>query len=321
MELRQLRYFLSVAETEHLTESAAALFVTQSTLSHGLRQLEGELGVRLFDRIGRGLKISQAGLAFKGYVGRAVQEIEGGRMELTRLSGMQTGTLTIGVIPTFMDSLVPRFAAQFSALHPGVQVSVRDLRADVIADLLSAGRLDVGIAFHPVQRDDIDAQHLFTERLLLLVGPAHPLAGRRSVTMRALAGLPLCLLPRSFATRRMLDEAFRAAGIAPPVRVEMESVSATIAACESGELATIVPERAAAMNPQMRALAISDRQPVRHAGVLWRKGGSRSVAAEAFVRLILDELGRGASVRPRARAAPAGRPLRGRPSSTRRTNR
>jgi len=315
MELRQLRYFLSVAETEHLTESAAALFVTQSTLSHGLRQLEGELGVQLFERIGRGLRISQAGLAFKGYVGRAVQEIEGGRMALARLSGMQAGTLTVGVIPTFMDSLVPRFVARFSALHPGVQVSIRDLRADVIADLLAAGRLDVGIAFHPVPRDDIDAQHLFTERLLLLVGPAHALAGRRSVPMRALASLPLCLLPRSFATRRMLDEAFRAAGIAPPVRVEMESVSATITACEGGELATIVPERAAAMNPRMRALAISDRQPVRHAGVLWRKGGSRSVAAEAFVQLMLDELGRNTPARPRVAARTGGQPARPRPRS------
>lgn len=299
MELRQLRYFLSVAETQHLTESAAALFVTQSTLSHGLRQLESELGVQLFERIGRGLKISQAGLAFKGYVGRAVQEIEGGRMELARLSGMQTGTLTVGVIATFMDSLVPPFAARFSALHPGVQLSIRDLRADVIADLLAAGRLDVGIAFHPVQREDIDAQHLFTERLLLVVGPSHRLAGRRSAPIRAVAELPLCLLPRSFATRRMLDEAFRHAGIAPPVRVEMESVSATIAACESGELAAIVPERAAAMNPHMRTLAISDQQPVRHAGVLWRKGGSRSVAAEAFVALMLDELGRRAPSRRR----------------------
>jgi LysR family transcriptional regulator, cyn operon transcriptional activator len=290
MELRQLRYFLSVAETEHLTKSAAALFVTQSTLSHGLRQLEDELGIELFDRIGRGLKISQAGLAFKGYVGRAVQEIESGRMELARLNGMQTGDLTVGVIPTFMDSLVPPIVARFTALHPGIHVSVRDLRADVIADLLAAGRLDVGIAFHPVPRHDIDAQHLFSERLLLLVSGTHPLYRRRSVRMSALDNLPLCLLPRSFATRRMLEEAFREAKVTPQVRVEMESVSATIAACESGDLATIVPERAAAMNPHMRAIVITDPQPVRHAGILWRRGGSKSAAAEAFAGLLLDEV-------------------------------
>jgi LysR family cyn operon transcriptional activator len=290
MELRQLRYFLSVAQTEHLTESAAALFVTQSTLSHGLRQLEDELGVQLFDRIGRGLKISQAGQAFKGYVGRAVQEIASGRMELARLNGMQTGTLTVGVIPTFMDSLVPPIVARFTAAHPGMHVAVRDLRADVIADLLAAGRLDIGIAFHPVRRDDIDAQHLFSERLLLLVSRSHPLYRRRSVRLSGLGELPLCLLPRSFATRRMLDEAFRGAKVEPQVRVEMESVSATIAACESGALATIVPERAADMNPHMRSIVITDPQPVRHAGILWRHGGSRSVAAEAFAQLLLHEV-------------------------------
>ena len=65
MEIRQLRYFLDIARTEHLTESARNLFVTQSTVSHSLRQLEDELGVRLFDRLGRGLKLSQAGAAFR----------------------------------------------------------------------------------------------------------------------------------------------------------------------------------------------------------------------------------------------------------------
>lgn len=286
MELRQLRYFLSVAETEHLTQSAQSLFVTQSTLSHGLRQLEGELGVTLFDRVGRGLKISQAGLAFKGYVGRAVQELEAGRMELARLNGLQAGTLTVGVIPTFMDTLVPSAVANFSAQYPGIKVSIRDLRADLIEEQLMAGQLDVGIAFHPTEREEIDAEHLFTEQLQLLVSRDHRLARRRSMPMAQLHELPLCLLPRSFATRRMLEDSFRAAGVAPQVRVEMESVSALIAACESGQLATIVPERAAAMNSQMRAITLTDPQPARHAGILWRKGASRSAAAQAFVELL-----------------------------------
>lgn len=286
MELRQLRYFLSVAETEHLTQSAQSLFVTQSTLSHGLRQLEGELGVTLFDRVGRGLKISQAGLAFKGYVGRAVQELEGGRMELARLSGLQAGTLTVGVIPTFMDTLVPSAVANFSAQYPGIKVSIRDLRADLIEEQLMAGQLDVGIAFHPTEREEIDAEHLFTEQLQLLVSRDHRLARRRRMPMAQLHELPLCLLPRSFATRRMLEDSFHAAGVTPQVRVEMESVSALIAACESGQLATIVPERAAAMNSHMRAITLTDPQPARHAGILWRKGASRSAAAQAFVELL-----------------------------------
>jgi LysR family cyn operon transcriptional activator len=286
MELRQLRYFLSVAETEHLTQAAHAMFVTQSTLSHGLRQLETELGVCLFDRVGRGLKISQAGLLFKGYVGRAVQEIEAGRMELSRLNGLQAGTLTVGVIPTFMNSLVPTAVANFSEKYPGIKVSIRDLRADLIEELLIAGQLDVGIAFHPTEREEIDTTHLFTEQMQLLVGKNHPLAGKRSVSMKTLKNMPLCLLPRSFATRRMLDESFKMAGVSPLVRVEMESVGALIAACASGLLATIVPERAARESGQMHAITLTDPQPARHAGVLWRKGASRSVAAQAFVAML-----------------------------------
>src|SRR3990167_10162336 len=94
MEIRQLRYFLDIAETQHLTQSAQNLFVTQSTLSHGLRQLEDELGSPLFDRLGRGLKLSQAGAAFRVYAARALQEIEAGRMALADMAGLQAGTPT-----------------------------------------------------------------------------------------------------------------------------------------------------------------------------------------------------------------------------------
>ena len=85
MEIRQLRYFLDIAETEHLTQSAQNLFVTQSTLSHGLRQLEEELDVQLFVRLGRGLRLSQAGMEFRAYASRALQEVEAGRMALADL--------------------------------------------------------------------------------------------------------------------------------------------------------------------------------------------------------------------------------------------
>ena len=107
MEIRQLRYFLDIADTEHLTQSAQNLFVTQSTLSHGLRQLEQELGVALFDRLGRGLKLSQAGAEFRVYASRALQEIEAGRMALADLGGLQSGKLKVGAFPTFLNTVVP----------------------------------------------------------------------------------------------------------------------------------------------------------------------------------------------------------------------
>jgi LysR family cyn operon transcriptional activator len=286
MEIRQLRYFLDIAQTEHLTQSAQNLFVTQSTLSHGLRQLEDELGVKLFDRVGRGLKLSQAGAAFRTYAGRALQEIEVGRMALAEMTGLQSGTLTVGVIPTFLNTLVPATVAAFSATYPKVRVVVRDLRADPIEELLMAGQLDVGIAFHPTEREEIETEPLFDERMLLVVGSTHPLMQTNSLPMKALANVPLALLTRSFATRRLIDDSFRIAGVTPPVRVEMESVESLLAVCRFGVLASIVPERAAQQATDLHSIALVSPQPVRRAGVLWRKGASRNPAAREFVKLL-----------------------------------
>ncbi len=286
MEIRQLRYFLDIAQTEHLTQSARNLFVTQSTLSHGLRQLEDELGVKLFDRVGRGLRLSQAGAAFQTYAGRALQEIEAGRMALTEMTGLQSGSLTVGVIPTFLNTLIPAAVAAFSAAYPKVRVVVRDLRADPIEELLMTGQLDVGIAFHPTERAEIEAEPLFEERMLLVVGLGHPLMRRKTLAMKALANVPLALLTRSFATRRLIDDAFREAGVTPPIRVEMESVESLLAVCRSGVLASVVPERAAKQAADLHSIALVSPQPVRRAGVLWRKDASRSAAAQEFIALL-----------------------------------
>jgi LysR family cyn operon transcriptional activator len=287
MEIRQLRYFLDIAQTEHLTQSAKNLFVTQSTLSHGLRQLEQELNVTLFDRLGRGLKLSQAGAEFRVYATRALKEIEAGRMALADLSGLQSGKLTVGAFPTFLNTVVPATVAAFSQAHPGVMVEVRDLRAGSIEALLLRGELDLGIAFHPTEHEEIETEPLFDERMLLVVGPSHPLAGRRSLAMKALVGMPLALLPRSFATRRLIDASLRQASVAPTVKVEMDSVEALLGVCRFGELASIVPERAAQQAPDLHAIALTDPQMVRHAGILWRRGASRSAAARAFAALLL----------------------------------
>ena len=287
MEIRQLRYFLEIAQTEHLTQSAQNLFVTQSTLSHGLRQLEQELDVTLFDRLGRGLKLSQAGAEFRVYATRALKEIEAGRMALADLSGLQSGKLTVGAFPTFLNTVVPVTVASFSQSHPRVMVEVRDLRAGSIEALLLRGELDLGIAFHPTEHEEIETEPLFDERMLLVVRPAHPLAKQRSLAMKELAGMPLALLPRSFATRRLIDASLRQAGVAPTVRVEMDSVEALLGVCRYSDLASIVPERAARQAPDLHAIALTEPQMVRHAGILWRRGASRSAAAREFAALLL----------------------------------
>jgi LysR family cyn operon transcriptional activator len=286
MEIRQLRYFLDIAETEHLTQSAHKLFMTQSTLSHGLRQLEQELNVSLFERLGRGLKLSQAGAEFRVFATRALKEIEAGRMALAELNGLQSGRLTVGAFPTFLNTVLPATVAAFSASFPKVMVEVRDLRAGPIAEQLLRGELDLGIAFHPTEHAEIEAETLFDERLVLAVRATHPLAARRTLTMKQLAGVPLALLPRSFATRQLIEDHLHQAGVSALVRVEMESVDALLGVCRCGDLASIVPERAARQAPDLHVIALTAPKIVRHAGILWRRGASRSAAAREFAVLL-----------------------------------
>jgi LysR family cyn operon transcriptional activator len=287
MEIRQLRYFLDIAQTEHLTQSAHNLFVTQSTLSHGLRQLEQELNVTLFDRLGRGLKLSQAGSEFRVYATRALKEIEAGRMALADLSGLQSGKLTVGAFPTFLNTVVPATVAAFSQAYPRVMVEARDLRAGAIETLLLRGELDLGIAFHPTEHEEIETEPLFDERMLLVVRPSNPLARRRTLAMKALADVPLALLPRVFATRRLIEASLRQANVAPVVRVEMDSVESLLGVCRYSDLASIVPERAARQAPDLHTIELTEPQVVRTAGILWRRGASRSAAARAFAALLL----------------------------------
>lgn len=288
MDIRQLRYFLDIAQTEHLTQSAENLFVTQSTLSHGLRQLEQDLNVALFDRLGRGLKLSQAGAEFRVYATRALKEIEAGRMALSDLSGLQSGRLTIGSFPTFLNTVVPVTVAAFSQAYPKVLVEARDLRAGAIETLLLRGELDLGIAFHPTEHKEIETEPMFDERMMLVVSPSHPLSGSHRLAIKALSGLPLALLPRDFATRRLIEDGLRQANVIPTVRVEMDSVESLLGVCRYSKLASIVPERAARQAPDLHAIELTDPHVVRTAGILWRRGASRSAAAQAFAALLLS---------------------------------
>jgi LysR family cyn operon transcriptional activator len=292
MEIRQLRYFLDIARTEHLTQSAQNLFVTQSTLSHGLRQLEEDLGLVLFERVGRGLKLSKAGAEFRVYATRALKEIEAGRMALAELSGLQAGSVTVGAIPTFLNTVVPVATAAFSQAHPKVTVEVRELRAAPLEEQLLGAELDLGIAFHPTAHAELETEPLFDERMLLVVGPAHPWAARKQVAMKALAGLPLALLPRSFTTRKLIDEGLREAGVQPLVRAEVASVEALIAVCRHGDLASILPERAARLARDVTVMTLTAPVVVRHAGLLWRRGASRSTAAREFADRLRRAAGR-----------------------------
>src|SRR5882672_1909373 len=155
MELRHLRYFVALAEYLSFTKAADRVHVTQSTLSHQIRQLEDEVGAPLFDRIGKKVVTTEAGELFLAFATRALKEVDHGIAMLKPGGGRLTGEVRIGATHTFNIGLIPECVALFLARHPTVRLRVEEFAADQISTKLHAGELDIGISYRPNGPSDL----------------------------------------------------------------------------------------------------------------------------------------------------------------------
>ncbi len=288
MELRHLRYFLAVAESLHFTRAAEGLHVSQPTLSSQIKELEGELGSPLFDRIGRSVRLTEAGALFRQHALRALREIEAGRGAVADLQGMRRGTLRVGVTHSFSTALIPRAVAEFRRLHPGVGVVIDQTSGRAIEQALVAGTLDLGIAYAPIEALGVVAETLFEEEVVLVVATSHPLAGRPSVTLGDLDRLPMVLISPEFSTRRLIDERLKAARVAPEVAVEMNDIDSLLEIVRLGAGATVLSRRALNDARGLRLIEIVGPRMTRTAALLWSRDAYRTTAAIAFARIIRD---------------------------------
>jgi LysR family cyn operon transcriptional activator len=286
MELRHLRYFVALAECLSFTRAAERAHVTQSTLSHQIRQLEDEVGHALFDRIGKRVMLTEAGETFLGYASKALLEVDHGLSHLMRAGDQLTGEVRVGSTGTFNIGFVPECMAIFLKRNPTVKVTVDELAADAIAQRLIDTTLDVGIAYQPADPTHLWFEPLYTEELVLVVSSKHPLAQRKRVRMVELHRQSLVLLPRTFTTRTMLDECFRACGIEPVIAAEMNTIAPMIGLVGRTQLAAIVSSHAVQPRDDVRAIPIESPTPVRTPGMLWKRDAKQSPAVRSFASCI-----------------------------------
>lgn len=294
MEFRHLRYFLAVADALHFTKAAEGLPVSQPALSAQIKQLEQEVGVPLFDRVGRSVQLTRAGSIFREHARRALREMELAQVAIAEEEGLQRGTLTVGVVQTVNAYLIPEIVGRFSTLHPLVSLKLDELSGPDIEAGVKSGSLEVGIGFVPVVSDRIESQPLFEEDFVLIASPRHRFARRRYLSLSALTKESLILLPNMFCTRRLLDVNFEQAGVQPKIIVEMNSIEGILATVRRSNLATVLPRLSLglARNQTLRAVTLKNPTPRRGIGLLWKKGGYRSGAAKALadqVRAVVGE--------------------------------
>ncbi len=286
MELRHLRYFIALAGSLNFTRAAERLHITQSTLSHQIRQLEDELGTSLFDRSGRRVTLTEAGDEFLHHAASALREIDAGLGALRKDPQAVRGQLRIGATHTFNLSFIPDCIANFQKRHPQVRVLVEELAADVIASHLQQGTLDLGIAYRPAQPGPLQFEPLYNEEMVLVVAQGHPLARRKRVRMVELHRLRMALLPASFATRQMLDECFLSCGAEPQVVAEINTLAPMMSLVAKTQLACIVAANAVPANAGLKIIRLDSPTPVRTPGMLWSPEARGTTATRAFSTVV-----------------------------------
>ena len=285
MELRHLRYFVALAEHLNFTHAAEKVHVTQSMLSHQIRQLEDELSCSLFERRGKRVAMTEKGEEFLQYAQKALREVEHGVKAVRAPTAQLSGVLRIGTTHTFNMRIIPQCIAQFHERHPSVCVRVEEMPGHEVADALLSGDLDFGVAYKPDNASPLIFEPLYNEELVLVVGPEHLFARRRFVHMAELHQLPLVLLSPRYATRQLLDDCFEMANARPMVVTEMNTIAPMIELVRRANIAAIVSEHAIPRDAAL-TVRIQSPTPVRTPGLIWRRGEPRAAAARHMAAII-----------------------------------
>ena len=291
MELRQLRYFASVAERGSFTVAARELRVAQPAVSQQLRRLEEELGIELLSRITRRVALTEAGEIALERAHRVLAEADALRAEIDELHGLLRGTLALGIIPPVGPLDPAPLLADFRERHPAVEIQLIETTLAETLGLLRADRLDLCFAFcdPTTAGEDVTGERLFDEELAVMVAPGHPLAGRTRVRLTALAEEPLVGFLRGSSLGQALDEALRQAGASVRVAYESNEIATVRALTARGLGVTVLPRSFASVpGPELVPIGIEPRPARVPVSIIYREGRRRPPAVETFLGAVRE---------------------------------
>lgn len=243
MELRQLRYFIEVAEREHVSEAAVQLHVAQSAISRQIANLEAELGVTLFEREGRNVKLTAIGKTFLEHTKTAIKAIDYAKEQIDEYLDPERGTIKIGFPTSLASHLLPTVISAFKVQHPNVAFQLRQGSYSYLID--SVKNRDVNLAFLgpvPLKEPGIDGIILFTEAISALLPTSHPLANRKSLRLQDLKKDNFVLFPKGFILEKIVVDACKQVGFSPNISSEGEDLDAIKGLVSAGMGVTLLPE-------------------------------------------------------------------------------
>ena len=296
MELRQVEYFVVLARQKNFTRAAAATGVAQPALSQQIKRLEDELGVLLVDRTRRPVTLTEAGAAFQIRAERILAEANLAREEMREFAGVGRGKLVIGALPFLAALWLPGLLGRFHALHPRIEIALREDNTEELARLVGLGRLDLAL-LHAVpglqmgngSSSGIVMERLFEEELVLIVAPEHRLAKAKSVPMAQLRDEPFVIMRRGSGLAHTILTGTGAEGFTPTVAAESADLRTLRGLVAAGLGVSIVPRLSAdGPGPPVVARRISPPLPTHTTSVAWRGDSRPSAATEAMLGVIRE---------------------------------
>jgi DNA-binding transcriptional LysR family regulator len=299
MDLRQLGYVVAVADEGGFTKAAERVGISQPSLSYAVKALENELGAVLFDRLGRTVRLTSAGEALLGPARQALRDAEVARAAVDAVRGLEAGWLDLVCLPTLAVDPMAKLVGRFRAEHPGVQVRINEPDDDALVEAVRSGASEVGIAELPIQAVDLDTVELGAHEFVAVLSPevAARFGDRRTVSLTALATLPLVTTPPGTSTRRQVDDAFRAAGLEATLAVETDHREGIVPMVLAGAGVSIIPAPLAEsglLGERSDEVVRTISPRIRRKIGLVHRPGALSPAAQAFVALAVP----GAPQRP-----------------------
>jgi DNA-binding transcriptional LysR family regulator len=289
MDLLQLRYFQAVARREHVSRAAEDLRISQPSLSRSIARLEAELGVPLFDRDGRRVRLNRFGAAFLHRVDRALHELDDARRELDDAAGLDDGTVAVAAetLRTLTDVL-----AAFRAEHPDVMFRLFQSSAGTMLRQLGTGDVDLCLASQPLEGPSLRTMAVVSEEVLLAVPPTHPLARRKRVGVAALAGEPFITTRHGNWQRALADRLFAEAGVEPTITCEGDEPAAIRGLISAGLGIGLLPSvsRRATAQPPVAWLRVDAPGCRRTLRFVWRDDTYLSVAAQRFREFAIERI-------------------------------
>ena len=278
MELRQLEYFVAVAEEASFTRAAQRVHVAQPAVSSQIRRLEREFGQDLLDRSGRTVRLTEVGAAVLPFARAALSAVSEARLAVDELTGLLRGRVAVGMITSCGALDLPALLAAFHERHPGVGITLAEANSDELVRSLLSGDLDLALIGYATPPDGVALRVVVDEQLVVAVLPSSPLARRKSLSAKELGALSLISLPTGTGMRAALDD------LADRPHVAFEASDPTMLAelaCRGLGPAILPSSLAAAYADRLHAITVPGLRS--YLAFAWRATGPSSPAARALV--------------------------------------